>query len=41
MTEEIRTKTKSSIDELTKESLIQKGREEAIQAFNNLYKKGK
>ena len=39
MMEEIRTKTKIGIDEVTKESLINKGREDAINAFNNLFKK--
>ena len=38
---EIRTKTKIEIDEITKESLINKGREEAIKAFNNMFKKAK
>ena len=36
---EIRTKTKIDIDEVTKESLINKGREDAINAFNNMFKK--
>ena len=39
MMKEIRTKTKTDIDEITKESLINKGREEAIKAFENMFKK--
>ena len=39
MMKEIRDKTKIGIDEITKESLINKGREEAINAFNNMFKK--
>ena len=39
MMREIRDKTKIGIDEITKESLINKGREEAINAFNNMFKK--
>ena len=35
----IRAKTKIEIYEVTKESLINKGREDAINAFNNLFKK--
>ena len=38
---EIRTKTKIDIDEITKESLINKGREDAINAFNKMFKKAK
>ena len=38
---EIRIKTKIDIDDITKESLINKGREEAIKAFNNMFKKAK
>ena len=36
---EIRTKTKIDIDEITKELLINKGREDAINAFNIMFKK--
>ena len=36
---EIRDKTKIGIDEITKESLINKGREDAINAFNNMFAK--
>ena len=39
MMREIRDKTKIGIDEITKESLINKGREEAINAFNNMFAK--
>ena len=39
MMKEIRAKTKIDIDEITKESLINKGREEAINAFNNMFAK--
>ena len=39
MMKEIRAKTKIDIDEITKESLINKGREDAINAFNNMFKK--
>ena len=39
MMREIRDKTKIGIDEITKESLINKGREDAINAFNNMFKK--
>ena len=39
MMKEIRDKTKIGIDEITKQSLINKGREEAINAFNNMFKK--
>ena len=39
MMKEIRAKTKIEIDEITKESLINKGREDAINAFNNMFKK--
>ena len=36
---EIRTETKIDIDEITKQSLINKGREDAINAFKNMFKK--
>ena len=36
---EIRDKTKIGLDEITKESLINKGREDAINAFNNMFAK--
>ena len=39
MMKEIRAKTKIEIDEITKESLINKGREDAINAFNNMFAK--
>ena len=39
MMNEIRAKTKIDIDEITKESLINKGKEDAINAFNNMFKK--
>ena len=39
MMKEIRVKTKIDIDEITKESLINKGREYAINAFNNMFAK--
>ena len=39
MMKEIRDKTKIGIDEITKESLINKGREDAINAFNNMFAK--
>ena len=41
MMKEIRAKTKIDIDEITKESLINKGREDAVNAFNNMFKKSK
>ena len=41
MMKEIRAKTKIDIDEITKESLINKGREDAINAFNNMFKNSK
>ena len=39
MLKEIRAKTKIDMDEITKESLINKGREDAINAFNNMFAK--
>ena len=39
MMKEIRAKTKIEIDEITKESLINKGREDAINALNNMFAK--
>ena len=39
MMNEIRAKTKIDIDEITKKSLINKGKEDAINAFNNMFKK--
>ena len=39
MMKEIRVKTKIDIDEITKESLINKGREDVINAFNNMFAK--
>ena len=39
MLEEIRTKVRGQIDEVTKESLINQGREEAIKTFQNIFKK--
>ena len=39
MMKEIRAKTKIDMDEITKESLINKGRKEAINAFNNMFAK--
>ena len=41
MMKEIKAKTKIDIDEITKESLINKGREDAINAFNNMFKNSK
>lgn len=39
MLEQIRTKSKSEIDEQTKTSLINQGREEAIKTFQNMFNK--
>ena len=39
MLEDIRTKVRGQIDEVTKESLISQGREEAIKTFQNIFKK--
>ena len=39
MLEQIRTKVRGQIDEQTKESLINQGREEAIKSFQNMFKK--
>ena len=39
MLEEIRTKVRGQIDEVTKESLINQGREEAIKTFQNIFRK--
>ena len=41
MLEEIRTKVRGQIDEVTKESLINQGREEAIKTFQNIFRKNK
>ena len=41
MFEQIRTKVRGQIDEQTKESLINQGREEAIKSFQNMFKKTK
>ena len=39
MKEEIRSKIKAGIDEATKQSLINKGRDDAIQSFQNMFDK--
>ena len=39
MLEQIRTKVRGQVDEQTKESLINRGGEEAIKSFQNMFKK--
>ena len=41
MKEEIRSKIKIGIDEQTKQSLINQGKEEAIKSFRNMFEKSK
>jgi hypothetical protein len=39
MKDEIRTKTKTKIDDETKKSLIKKGKEQAVEQFKNMFGK--